>query len=253
MKDACHASRACGLFGMYMTYGYGISLFNILVAGLLVFKKDLKNIVPTPFIIFVLVINIIGMHLSYTRGGVLGFLFALPFFYLKDYKKKFLSIGLAGLLILFGAFTFSPKVKDMFMNRQASNTQRLAFYEAAFYAFKEKPILGWGYRNFQPNVTSIKKKYDIAHPNRGGHAHNNLLEHLASTGILGFIAVLGFFVSWMYESYKRNDFIGKISFVFGVSFFTSGLFQYTFGDGENVFMLMGVWVISQIPVLKNKA
>jgi O-antigen ligase len=252
MKNACHSSRACGLFGMYMTYGYGISLFCVLVSGILFYKNKVKELISPYFLWLILIINFIGLYLSYTRGGLLGFLIAVPFLLFKANKKKFVSFGLLAAILLGLSFTFIPKVKNMFANRAGSDMQRIAFYQTAYSAFKEKPLLGWGYRNFEPNVPALKAKYKIAYPSYGGHAHNNILEHLASTGLFGFLAVFGFFIAWLIETYKRNDIIGQVSFVFFISFFTSGLFQYTFGDGENLFLIMGVWMISQVGKFTNK-
>jgi len=251
MKDACHATRACGLFGMYMTYGYGISLSCVLIAGLLFYKDKTKELISPVFLVVVLLINFIGLYLSYTRGGLIGFFAAIPFLFFKQNKKYFSYILISGFILLVSSILFVPKVKQMFTERSGSNDQRIAFYETAYKAFKEKPVLGWGYRNFEPNVKPLKKKYNIAHPEFGGHAHNNLLEHLASTGVLGFIAILGFFISWLIETFKRKDILGQISFVFFISFFTSGLFQYSFGDGENLFLIMGIWMLTQVSKFKK--
>ena len=38
-KNACHPTRACGLYGMYMTYGYGINFFMVIVTGFLFYKN----------------------------------------------------------------------------------------------------------------------------------------------------------------------------------------------------------------------
>ena len=76
-----------------------------------------------------------------------------------------------------------------------------------------------------------------------GHAHNNFLEHLASTGILGGLAFVLFCLLWMIDSYRRKDVIGEIIFPVTISFMVSGMVQYTFGDGENLFLLMLLWAI----------
>lgn len=243
MKPACHATRACGLYGMYMTYGYGISLFAVLMTSL-VFLKN--NIVNKPLLYVSTLFGVIGTILSFARGGWLGYIAGVgAFFFKKNTKLFFISVAVLIALVT-GAFFTSSTVKDMVSNRSTSNDQRIAFYQTAYAAFKERPIFGWGYRNFEPNVKEIKKKHNIAYPEFGGHAHNNILEHLASTGIVGLICTLGFFISWLIESYKRKDTIGALTFPFVASFLTSGLFQYTFGDGENLFLIMIVWTISRV-------
>jgi O-antigen ligase len=245
MKNACHSTRACGLFGMYMTYGYGISLFSVLLTVAILLKN---KFISKSILIPSAILGVIGTILSYARGGWIGYVAGIAAFMFKRNTKAFSIFLVVSLIAFFGSVKLSPSVENMFFNRAASNQQRIAFYETAYVAFKERPIFGWGYRNFESNVKEIKKRNNIAYPSFGGHAHNNLLEHLASTGIVGFIATLGFFLAWLIESFKRNDFIGLMTFPFVTSFLTSGLFQYTFGDGENLFLIMGIWTISQLRV-----
>lgn len=246
MKDACHATRACGLYGMYMTYGYGISLFMVLMTGLVIYRKKLNEFI-IPWVLYSgWIIGMAGLILSYARGGWLGFILAVPFFFFKENIKRFVSVIALMGVISTAAFLFSEKVQDTLSSRATSNNQRLAFYEAAYKGFKEKPVFGWGYRNFEPNMKEVKKRYNIAYPTFGSHAHNNILEHLASTGALGVFACIAFFILWLSEVYRRDDLIGKMMFPFVISFLTSGMVQYTFGDGENLFLIMGLWGMNQI-------
>jgi O-antigen ligase len=246
MKQACHAERACGLFGMYMTYGYGISLFSVLMTGVLLYIGQFKTIVSRPWAILVWLINLLGTFFAYARGGWLGYLAAVPFYFLKGRVKTFClviaGLGLASVLIV----AVSPKVQQTLLERGTSNQQRLAFYETALRAFQENPVFGLGYRNFGPNVTEIKERYDIAYPNFASHAHNNFLEHLATTGFIGAIFFLLFHFFWLFETYTRDDLYGKIVFPFVVSFCVSGLFQYTFGDGENLFLILGIYALGHV-------
>jgi O-antigen ligase len=235
-KDACHPTRACGLFGMYMTYGYGISLFCVLMTGIALHRKRFNHLAPNWMIWAALIINLAGNIFSYARGGWLGFLLAIPFLFFKSHKKMFLTVMAAGALLLGGLVAFSPKVNEVFLKRQGSNEGRIAFYRAAYAAFTEKPLLGLGFKNFEPNSKDIKKRHDIPRTHEAGHAHSNVLEHLASTGGLGALAFLLFVFFWLKETYDE-----PILFAFVMSFFISGMTQYTFGDGENVFFIMAIY------------
>jgi O-antigen ligase len=235
MKDACHATRACGLYGMYMTYGYGISLFMVLMTGMLLNLKLFKKWIAPHWIIIAYGINFLGLVFSFARGAWLGFMIALPFFFLKKQPRKFFMTALIALFI-FGISFISPKVRDVFLNRSVSNMQRIAFYKTALTVFKEKPLLGYGYRNFEQQVPVLKERYNIEYPERGGHAHNNVLEHLASTGLVGAIAFILFLGLWLGEAYHKSWL-----FAFVISFITSGMVQYTFGDGENLFLILSMF------------
>lgn len=235
-KGPCHPTRACGLYGMYMTYGYGVSLFMVLATGLLIYRDRFKGYF-TPWLLYIsFSVNLLGLFYSFARGGWLGFLLGVPFLFLKEHTKKFL-IGVLGVALLGGGvFLGSQKVRDTFLNRQGSNEQRIHFFQTAYAAFKEKPILGFGYRNFEANSKEIKKRHNIGSQHFAGHAHNNALEHLASTGLLGLIAFCVFALLWLKEAYEE-----PILFAFVMSFLISGLFQYTFGDGENLFLIFSVF------------
>lgn len=247
-KEACHETRACGLFGMYMTYGYGIGMASVLMVGLFIYKERIQNLISLPFLYACTLINILGLYLSFARGAWIGFAVALPFFFFKEHKKAFVGL-VVGVCLASGALLLvSPTVRETFFaaDRLTSNDMRISTYKATFEAFKEKPILGLGYRNFESESTRIKNQYGLAFPDISGHGHNNFLEHLASTGILGFAMVVTFHLFWLLEMYRRDDIVGKVVFPFIICFAVSGLFQYSFGDGENLFMLLMVYALSQL-------
>jgi len=235
-KDACHATRACGLYGMYMTYGYGISLFMVLLTGVIVNKERFQKWVKPEYLYIAWIINFVGLILSFARGGWIGFFCAIPFLFLHQHVKKVIGLFAIGILFTVGTYFASDTVQDMISKRGKSNMQRIAFYKTAYKAFTERPLFGFGYRNFEPNVKKLKRRYKIGWPEFGGHAHNNALEHLASTGALGFIGFIVFTLLWLKNTYKE-----PILFAFVVSFSLSGLFQYTFGDGENLFFILGMF------------
>jgi len=248
-KAACHAFRACGLYGMYMTYGYGISLFMVLMTGTLVyFKKFKENFSPLIFIP-VWFINLVGLFLSYTRGGLLGFLISIPFYGIKKISRKFIIAFILLIITLATTMTLVPSLRDKMLKwRGSSNGQRIAFYQTSLKAFQERPLIGWGHKNYEPNVKKLKKKYAISYPEFGADAHNIFLEVLASTGIVGLICFLYFLFSWLREAIIFDSIIHNISFPFVISLGVSGMVQNIFGDGENLFLIMLMWsLIAAVP------
>ena len=246
-KIACHPNRACGLFGMYMTYGYGIGLFMILITGILIHRKKFSHLISMPFIVLVWIINLTGLILSYSRGAWVGFIVAIPFFFLKSRKSFYTSLAVMGFIIIL-LFSFSIKVQKTFFDndRQQSNLRRISLWRAGLKAFHENPLLGKGFLNFEAESKNIKERYDLSLKKFGGHAHNNFIEYLASTGILGLLMLFLFHLFWFMEVYKRKDIVSNIVLPFVVALFVSGQFQYTLGDGENLFLIMIVWTLSQI-------
>ena len=75
MKEACHPFRACGLYGMYMTYGYGIGLFMVLLSGMLIYWKDFQKWVSPKLLCFVWVFKFSRIIFK-LRKGCLDWIFS---------------------------------------------------------------------------------------------------------------------------------------------------------------------------------
>ena len=86
MQPACHPVQNCGMFGMLMTYAYGLSLFMVALIGVLIHRKKLEGYFNLKIAWMALIINLWGIFLTYARGAWIGLLFAVPFFFLK--KKQ---------------------------------------------------------------------------------------------------------------------------------------------------------------------
>ena len=256
MKPASDPWRSAGMYGMAITYGYGIELVLILMTGIVwALKKKVSNFV-NPYIFWISYFTTAaGFYLAFARGAMLAFIFSIPFLFIKTNKKVFLSLlgfGAVGMIaILLMVWNGSDGGNRFFLKAKTeSNMIRLSQYEAAVKGWMEKPLLGWGYRNFEPNAFDIKKRNGIDFAEFYGHAHNNYLEYLASMGIFGFLSILFFVFFWFREVLKRKDHFGLIMAPLVVSFAISGLFQNTINDGENMFVIMFLYSITQ--ALKNR-
>jgi O-antigen ligase len=253
-KLACHPDRACGMYGMPITYGYGISIFCSLLLVLILKRKENILKFNNKYLFVALFINLVGLYLSYTRGAWIGFVGSLPFLFInhiKTFIKIFISIFIVSIL----AVKFVPKINDAFtsIDRKSSNSQRLSMYQAALKGFQEKPVLGYGYRNFESHVKSIKERHNISHQDFVSHSHNNYLEFLVTTGGIGFILLLFFLFFWVKEIFLLPGFLSPILLIGTINIYISGLFQYTFGDGENLFIIMLVYLLSQLKYPRVKS
>ena len=253
IKPAAHATRASGMYGMYMTYGYGIGFLLICSLGLLVYYKRVEKVLSLKWHLLTFVVNFAGLILSATRGALLGVIVAAPLLFWEKGRKWVIGTYLAGILGLVGIVFGTQFGHDLFFERSTSNEQRVSQYKASFYAMKESPLFGIGFKNFEANSVRIKKEHNIEWSDFGGHAHNNFLEQMASTGLLGMLALILFVFFWAKEMLARKDLVGLVSFSFIVYFVTSGMVQYTFGDGEHVFVIMFIYALGQVvPNLRTK-
>lgn len=89
----------------------------------------------------------------------------------------------------------------------ASDSQRTILWERGWNEFVQHPIYGngWNYYSrylFENNIqTKTKPLPQMALPM---NAHNIFIQIIATTGILGFICVMGFFCSVLYSAWKQD-------------------------------------------------
>lgn len=235
-------SRNPGVFGMVMNYAHNMAYFSIIISGMVFYRKEINKFINSKFLIFVLLVNFVGLYTSFTRGAWGGLLAGLPFFYFKNNKKWFLfAIILSALIGMMAYFTAGQA-----MYRADKDVSRMGQWQGAIAAFRERPVLGVGYLNYEKICTQIKYKYNLLAPDFQGHAHNNFFEILADTGILGFVAFILWLGFWFYELYKRDDVVAKIGLPFIITFIAGGLSQSTISLGINLFFIMAVYTITQV-------
>ena len=254
LKAACHEYRTCGMYGMYMSYAYGIQFFVVLLAGLLYHRKKYAGYFNLKLVLIAFFINVAGLYFSYARGALVATMLAIPFYFYKKNKRLFLKL-IVGVLLAFAiGLTIFPRLRATFMSRDRmdSATIRFSYFQSALYAFTDNPLLGMGYKNFEPNVLKIKEKYKIIWWQYLGHAHNNFLEHLASTGIIGFIAIFLFHLYWWRELMAGEGWSGTFGPPFMIVLLISGMVQYTLGDGETLFLIMPFYALTQVDLLKQE-
>lgn len=252
MKEACHPDRACGMYGMYMSYGYGMGAFLIVLLGLYFWRNKLKVKLNSIILLSSVMINSLGFYLSYARGALVGLMLGLAGFFLRKKPKVsfFILIGFSFLAI--ALYFVSPRFQNMVTARQGSNDARVSLFKGAWYAFTEKPITGVGYRNFEDQSVAIKIRHGVwGAQSFAGTAHNNFLEFLATTGIIGFILIIGFHLFWFYEMWNRNDLIGNIAIGFVINLIATGQVENTLADGETLFFIMFFYAWTQVKIKKE--
>jgi O-antigen ligase len=242
LMKAAHPSRNGGLFGMLMNYAHNLTYFLIIIVGILIYREKLKKFININFVIAVFIINSIGLYFTYTRGAWLGFLVAIPFYFYKEHKKIFIGI-FAGLLITGIAAYY---VAGANVIRPQSEVERISQWQAAVKAFQERPILGFGYLNFEHHSGLIKQRYNLPAKNFVSHAHSNFFEMLADTGIVGLTSFILWICLWFKEMNNRDDVVSKIGLAFIIVFIVGGLTQSTISLGINLFFIIGGYAVTSM-------
>ncbi|MCB9025406.1 MAG: O-antigen ligase family protein [Bdellovibrionaceae bacterium] len=245
-------TRSTGMYSLAITYGYGIQFFCLFSFYLILNSNLYSKYVNFLILKLGFISSLAGLYFSFSRGAILGFVSGIPFLFLNKSKKImhliFYLITTAIIVLMIGLFmTGGTKENRLFQSVWSeSNLIRISQYKAAWEGFKESPFIGLGFSNFSNKSAKIKIKHGIEFPNFKGHAHNNFIEALVSTGILGFIPYLLFHFFWFLESYKNNTVLQPFLTGFVVTLSVSGLFQNTFTDSENIFLIMIVYSLSQV-------
>lgn len=234
--------RNAGLFGMVLNYAHNLTFFQIIALGLLLSAKEIEKFINKKFLYFVFIANLFFLYTTLTRGAILAFLTAIPFYFFRNHKKYFLG---ALILVAIGG-TAVYQISGKTFERAGSDVERVSQWKAAWAAFLERPFTGYGYLNFEKHSHEIKVRNNIEQPNYTGHAHNSELEILATTGIFGFIAYIAWIAFWFLEMYRRQDIVAKVGLPYIIAFLVSGLTQSTIGLGVNLFFIMAVYSVTQI-------
>ena len=239
---AVNLDRNAGLHGMVLNYAHNLAFFEIIILGMILSYEEIKNFINQKFLYFVFIFNIYALYTTFTRGALLAFLGAVPFYFFKKHKKYFL---ITFVVIILGSFAMYKLSVNNF-TRIGSDDNRYSQWQAAWAGYKERPFMGYGYLNFEPYSKEIKIRNNIENIEFTGHAHNSELEILATTGTIGFIFYMAWIILWLLEVYKRNDLIGKIGLPFIVAFLIGGLTQSTIGLGVNLIFILAAYSFTQI-------
>lgn len=146
---------------------------------------------------------------------------------------------------------------------------RLIVWRGAFDIFRNYPVFGSGvetfaysYFKFRPNEHNLVSEWDFLY----NKAHNEYLNYLATTGILGFgsyVAMIGFFIIWVFKFFINKKvspkdklliscfFAGYVSYliqnIFGFSVVMIALLFYLFP----AFTFVGSATTSDLKLKKN--
>lgn len=260
--DLVDIRRVSGLYGQVMTFAYSLQFSVVALAAFFLAPRVWKAMTRVPWWIGVvmLLLGAVALYFTYTRGAMLGAVAGIAVLAMRRSWKLgalLAMIGLAGVTLLAVKASREGGEKRARGPRylQTDSDIRLGQWRAASLSFLERPVLGWGYRNFELQSAALKERYgfekDVVRK-RGqarqvtyfqGHAHNNLLESFASMGVVGGLAFLAFVLLWLREAWRSR--YGLFLAPPVVAFLVSGMFENTFFDSEVLNCLLLLYLITQ--------
>ena len=198
-------------------------------------------------IYFISTVLISGIALIYngTRGAWIAVLVALLVYSMINIKEnKKIGIGVLTVCLIGGILAVNmPVVKDRalsIVNYRSNSDDRIPLWISSWHMFKDHPLVGVGPNNFAVVYQSNYILPEAKEPDLG-HAHNNFIQMLAETGIIGlssFVYMFGYILLTMYRRYMihRQNIWSLVAFIVTISLLVQGLTEYNFGNSAVIRM-----------------
>jgi len=237
LLHALQSGRATGRIGTPNIFA-GLLILGLPVCSFLLLKSDQQNKKEKIFGGIALLILLIGIYSSASRGALLVTVafavISIPaFIYLK---KKRIPQHAAALLIslILATPAFAQTLSERLTN-VSTIQQRLYYWEAGLEIFKLRPIFGNGPGAFE----YYYKTFRTIGSQETRLAHSWLVEWAVEFGILGLLLITGWILFSIFSGFKTsksgddpNCFLQKITLSTAVIMgLLHGLVEYTFSFG----------------------
>lgn len=242
--------RGRGMWGHPVTFGHSMALSFCLVFGYAATREKWDK--WKAISIAVTGLAAVSILWSYTRGAWLAVAAAAALMVLFLGRKVAIAVYSLGSLAVLAAYALSDQFRQRLSSitslTDMSNTQRLDVWKANLAMFKDHPILGVGYGVNEELITAYYGKLGIVQE-FGGHAHNNYLQFLSGTGLIGFISYTAFTLIFLWMSVKLLRTLKQGTTAYGltlgafgaqIALLVGGLTECNFKDAEvnHQFMLI---------------
>ncbi|MDP3029163.1 MAG: O-antigen ligase family protein [Deltaproteobacteria bacterium] len=214
-----------GYMGMAIPLGMGLLLYTAprvtALPGVPLRKRIARFLASdklAPFTLLFLIVLIMAASLlmSLSRGGILGFVFSSLFFAWITHSRRSLRRKTALIAVLaaviFAAVVLAAweRLEQRFADLEQDHLSRLHVWEDSLGIVRDYPVLGTGLGTFE----SAYMRYQTKMPRLlFDHAHNDYLEIVTDTGVIGFLFAMGmalfFFLSLFKRWKKKHSMFGK--------------------------------------------
>jgi putative inorganic carbon (HCO3(-)) transporter len=174
---------------------------NTMIPFAYFFFMSFRNGFKKYFSLFLVLIFILGVVASNSRGGWVG-LGAVIIFCIARSKRKLLSLGIVALLLLAGALFAPPDFWQEMQSISDTNAgtaqSRLNYWKAAGRMYLDSPIIGVGAGNGPIRMPEYVQGFRSSATQWGRTFHGTLPQILAELGTLG----IGFYLLMVIYAFK---------------------------------------------------
>ena len=240
-------ARISSFFGDELILGSYTSRMLPIILGILFFKKNSNN---NLIITFLILISTIIVFLSGERTALLYLILTILSIFLlcTNFSKYIMPIFIICSASLIFFSIISPKTSNRMLNQTYNqvfpdgenirffSTKHEALYKTSINIFKQNIFFGGGPKTFRINC---KKEQYYVNNGCSSHPHNIYFQSLAEIGIIGFFAVLSFFVIILFKflkqfisRFKSKPYMSNAEILFFIAIFIS---LFPFIPGPNFF------------------
>lgn len=230
-------------------WGLEAVFWTIILLYFILFKSKKEYI--TLYLMYVL-----GVLLSGGRGAILDMIVVSIIVFIYRYRKQTkMLLCIFGLAALVGAEVLKTNNRVSYTYKLIKNEKkldvssyvRITIYKEAWEQFKEKPINGFGVNGYRKNAIKRNENRKLNYIEQSSytknHAHNNILNFLCTTGILGtvsYISMLYFLCRKLLKNISNEGFLG-LSLIFLYELF--GIFEISIYHGSRQRLLFFIAAI----------
>ncbi len=249
--------QSVGLMSHHLTYGYLFSMVFCFPLAALMLNRHRSSVFKISLFIAVIIIGL-SLLWTYGRGVWIATLCAVLFMAAYVSRKALFSILIIGAIAFGTLYSSNPgfreRLDSIWASNYTSNTDRQDLWRANLEMLSDHPWIGIGWNQNEVRIGEYYERLGITN-SFGGHAHNNYLQILATTGMLGFIFYMLFIIGFLLLTHRlwsdvpKSHYWHKV-FVLGalgsqISLHAGGLTQWNFGDAEvNHFLIFVLSVIA---------
>jgi O-antigen ligase len=260
-------SRITGLVNSATYHAHGNAVIFVFMTSIYVFVR--KRLSLNWQIFCGISLGLLGLSIFYTFTRGIWLSLTLSTFIMAFYYnwKKGLRVILVLAVIFANVYLSSEKVRGRFipLTEDQSAIERLNLIKINFQMWKEYPLLGIGHGE---NLRRIQEYWNKSTWNmpKGyvlSHAHNQYVNVLSTTGILGFISFVWFFIFFLNKNFKllrENSHVKDSAhyillfscFWCQIEFFIACLTDVTFEYAKIRALLILIWAVVIAVELKIK-
>ncbi|MEK7355993.1 MAG: O-antigen ligase family protein [Bdellovibrionota bacterium] len=257
--------RAAGMWDHPLRYSYFVGMnlcfaFAFFVIGMGKVGKHARWWMALAFVLMCL-----GLMASLARGAWIAVVVAiLVMSFYSGWKKALGAVSVIAIALGLAIATqpeISDRLKTIFDLSNESNSSRFPIWKANWLMFLDQPIIGVGYGQNEAIIGEYFQRMGMPDDAFKGHAHNNYLQFLSGTGILGFACYMIFigFYYWLAHSlYRRSSDPWTKAFALGavgmqIVMHVGGFTEANFKSAQvNQFFMLALAVLSVVYVRSNQ-